>query len=170
MSSSGGGCESIFLAHCLVLIDVKLGTACVTEDTALCFEALDGLPGPYIKDFLAKLGHQGGFAAQATVWLHDNHDKIATDKQCNATPLSRVLDVIQVSTPFSSDSRLPELQPFAPLPIHLDQATNQSCLKVPPTAMSYLLEVLRISVGIQFSNRSKVRERRMRKWMEWPRI
>ncbi|WWC89270.1 inosine triphosphate pyrophosphatase [Kwoniella dendrophila CBS 6074] len=37
----------------------KLGTACVTEDTALCFEALNGLPGPYIKDFLGNLGHEG---------------------------------------------------------------------------------------------------------------
>ncbi|OCF60637.1 inosine triphosphate pyrophosphatase [Kwoniella mangroviensis CBS 10435] len=37
----------------------KLGTACVTEDTALCFDALNGLPGPYIKDFLGTLGHEG---------------------------------------------------------------------------------------------------------------
>lgn len=29
------------------------------EDTSLCFNALDGLPGPYIKDFLQKLGHTG---------------------------------------------------------------------------------------------------------------
>jgi inosine/xanthosine triphosphate pyrophosphatase family protein len=38
---------------------LQLGTACVTEDTALCFEALKGLPGPYIKDFMANLGHDG---------------------------------------------------------------------------------------------------------------
>lgn len=31
----------------------------MTEDTALCFEALNGLPGPYIKDFLANIGHEG---------------------------------------------------------------------------------------------------------------
>lgn len=31
----------------------------MTEDTALCFEALGGLPGPYIKDFLGQLGHTG---------------------------------------------------------------------------------------------------------------
>jgi len=29
------------------------------EDTSLCFNALQGLPGPYIKDFLEKLGHEG---------------------------------------------------------------------------------------------------------------
>lgn len=32
---------------------------CITEDTALAFGAFDGLPGPYIKDFLAKLGLDG---------------------------------------------------------------------------------------------------------------
>lgn len=31
----------------------------MTEDTALCFDALGGLPGPYIKDFMTKLGHDG---------------------------------------------------------------------------------------------------------------
>jgi len=29
------------------------------EDTCLCFNALKGLPGPYIKFFLEKLGHDG---------------------------------------------------------------------------------------------------------------
>jgi inosine triphosphate pyrophosphatase len=31
----------------------------LTEDTSLCFNALHGLPGPYIKWFLDKLGHDG---------------------------------------------------------------------------------------------------------------
>lgn len=38
-----------------------IGAPCVTEDTALCFEAMGGLPGPYIKDFLGTLGHDGEF-------------------------------------------------------------------------------------------------------------
>lgn len=46
--------------HNYKMLKGQLGTACVTEDTALCFEALGGLPGPYIKDFLDKLGHEGG--------------------------------------------------------------------------------------------------------------
>jgi inosine triphosphate pyrophosphatase len=29
------------------------------EDTSLCFDAMGGLPGPYIKWFLEKLGHDG---------------------------------------------------------------------------------------------------------------
>ena len=31
------------------------------EDTSLCFNALGGLPGPYIKWFLKKLGPEGLF-------------------------------------------------------------------------------------------------------------
>ncbi|KAI5348346.1 hypothetical protein PRUPE_1G060800 [Prunus persica] len=31
----------------------------LVEDTCLCFNALKGLPGPYIKWFLQKLGHEG---------------------------------------------------------------------------------------------------------------
>ncbi|KAL1664479.1 inosine triphosphate pyrophosphatase-like protein [Schizophyllum commune] len=36
-----------------------LNGPCITEDTALCFEAMNGLPGPYIKHFLAALGPAG---------------------------------------------------------------------------------------------------------------
>ncbi|KAJ4456094.1 putative Inosine triphosphate pyrophosphatase [Paratrimastix pyriformis] len=31
----------------------------ITEDTSLCYNALHGLPGPYIKWFLKSLGHEG---------------------------------------------------------------------------------------------------------------
>ncbi|PWN51699.1 putative HAM1-protein [Violaceomyces palustris] len=37
----------------------RLGGPCITEDTALGFDALEGLPGPYIKHFLKSLGHSG---------------------------------------------------------------------------------------------------------------
>jgi len=36
-----------------------LNVPVITEDTCLCFNALKGLPGPYIKWFLDKLGHDG---------------------------------------------------------------------------------------------------------------
>lgn len=36
-----------------------LGCSVITEDTSLCFNALQNLPGPYIKWFLEKCGHQG---------------------------------------------------------------------------------------------------------------
>lgn len=37
----------------------QVGGAVMVEDTSLCFNACGGLPGPYIKWFLAKLGHDG---------------------------------------------------------------------------------------------------------------
>lgn len=36
-----------------------VGGPCITEDTALCYAALNGLPGPYIKQFMVELGHEG---------------------------------------------------------------------------------------------------------------
>ncbi|ORY33949.1 DNA repair-related protein [Naematelia encephala] len=69
-----GSTQEVAIAKCRAAAE-KLGTACVTEDTALCFEALDGLPGPYIKDFMAKIGHDGlntlldGFPTRAATAL-----------------------------------------------------------------------------------------------------
>merc|ERR1712178_283781 len=37
----------------------QVGGAVIVEDTCLCFKAMKGLPGPYIKWFLDKLGHDG---------------------------------------------------------------------------------------------------------------
>lgn len=37
----------------------QINGPCITEDTALCFKAFNGLPGPYIKHFLKALGHEG---------------------------------------------------------------------------------------------------------------
>ncbi|BGP37090.1 nucleoside triphosphate pyrophosphohydrolase ham1 [Rhodotorula kratochvilovae] len=36
-----------------------IGGPCITEDTALAFEALGGLPGPFIKYFMKAVGHEG---------------------------------------------------------------------------------------------------------------
>eukprot|EP00256_Glycine_max_P065282 XP_025979877.1 inosine triphosphate pyrophosphatase isoform X2 [Glycine max] len=38
---------------------VQVNGPVLVEDTCLCFNALKGLPGPYIKWFLQKLGHEG---------------------------------------------------------------------------------------------------------------
>ena len=35
---------------------LKCDTAVMIEDVSLCFNALKGLPGPYIKDFLTNVG------------------------------------------------------------------------------------------------------------------
>jgi len=53
-----GTTQEVALAKCSHAAEI-IGGPCITEDTALCFEALGGLPGPYIKHFLEKLGLEG---------------------------------------------------------------------------------------------------------------
>ncbi|KAF5391653.1 hypothetical protein D9757_002446 [Collybiopsis confluens] len=53
-----GSTQEVAIAKCKRAAELLNGP-CITEDTALCFEALDGLPGPYIKYFLEKVGHKG---------------------------------------------------------------------------------------------------------------
>lgn len=50
--------EDIAREKCRLAAEACKG-AVMCEDTLLCYNALQGLPGPYIKWFLAKLGHQG---------------------------------------------------------------------------------------------------------------
>ncbi|KAF8058910.1 inosine triphosphate pyrophosphatase [Scenedesmus sp. PABB004] len=50
--------EEISIEKCRIAAQ-QLGGAVMVEDTSLCFNALQGLPGPYIKWFLEKLGHDG---------------------------------------------------------------------------------------------------------------
>eukprot|EP01102_Stenamoeba_stenopodia_P017738 TRINITY_DN6400_c0_g1_i1.p1 TRINITY_DN6400_c0_g1~~TRINITY_DN6400_c0_g1_i1.p1 ORF type:complete len:214 (+),score=64.69 TRINITY_DN6400_c0_g1_i1:53-643(+) len=53
-----GDPEEISKEKCRIAAKQVNGPVMV-EDTALCFNALKGLPGPYIKWFLEKLGHDG---------------------------------------------------------------------------------------------------------------
>jgi len=53
-----GTTQQVALAKCRSAAQ-QLKGPCITEDTALSFHALNGLPGPYIKDFLGNLGHDG---------------------------------------------------------------------------------------------------------------
>lgn len=53
-----GTIEEISLDKCRRAANAIQGPVLV-EDTCLCFNALKELPGPYIKWFLQKLGHQG---------------------------------------------------------------------------------------------------------------
>ena len=46
--------------------------ACLTEDVSLCFNSLNGLPGPYIKDFLEGVKPEG-----LVKMLHGFEDKTA---------------------------------------------------------------------------------------------
>jgi len=53
-----GSTQDVAREKCRRAADLT-GGPCITEDTALCFKALNGLPGPYIKWFLRELGHDG---------------------------------------------------------------------------------------------------------------
>ncbi|KAG1735023.1 inosine triphosphate pyrophosphatase-like protein [Suillus lakei] len=53
-----GTTQEVAIAKCRRAAEL-LGKSCITEDTALCFVAYNGLPGPYIKHFLKTLGHEG---------------------------------------------------------------------------------------------------------------
>ncbi|EGU12802.1 putative DNA repair-related protein [Rhodotorula toruloides ATCC 204091] len=53
-----GTTEEVAKAKCKAAAEI-VGGPCITEDTALAFEALGGLPGPYIKYFLKAVGLEG---------------------------------------------------------------------------------------------------------------
>ena len=67
-----GEIEDICKKKCLEAAKIVQGPVLV-EDTCLCFNALGGLPGPYIKWFLEKLGPEG-LSKLLTGW----EDKTAT--------------------------------------------------------------------------------------------
>ena len=50
--------QDIAIAKCVAAAEEAPG-AVMVEDTCLCFNALNGLPGPYVKWFLQKIGHAG---------------------------------------------------------------------------------------------------------------
>lgn len=50
--------EFIVLEKCKLAVKEVKGPV-IVEDTSLCYNALHGLPGPYVKWFLDKLGHYG---------------------------------------------------------------------------------------------------------------
>lgn len=54
-----GACAEAICRDKCRLAAREAGGAVMVEDTSLCFNAMGGLPGPYIKWFLEKLGHDG---------------------------------------------------------------------------------------------------------------
>ncbi|GAA6000245.1 hypothetical protein JCM5350_005898 [Sporobolomyces pararoseus] len=53
-----GTTQEVAIAKVKAAAEVVKGP-CITEDTALGFEALGGLPGPFIKYFMKSVGHEG---------------------------------------------------------------------------------------------------------------
>ena len=54
-----GEIEQIARLKCMSAVEKEPGRELLVEDTALCFNALGGMPGPYIKWFLDKIGPEG---------------------------------------------------------------------------------------------------------------
>ncbi|KAI1261278.1 inosine triphosphate pyrophosphatase [Xylariaceae sp. FL1019] len=53
-----GTVEDVTREKCRVAADI-VGGPVLVEDTCLCFNALNGLPGPYVKWFMSSIGHEG---------------------------------------------------------------------------------------------------------------
>ncbi|KAJ4389152.1 nucleoside triphosphate pyrophosphohydrolase ham1 [Gnomoniopsis smithogilvyi] len=53
-----GTLEEVTIAKCRTAAE-QVGGPVLVEDTCLCFNALNGLPGPYIKWFMQDIGHTG---------------------------------------------------------------------------------------------------------------
>jgi len=53
-----GNPEDIAAEKCRIAANLLQGP-CITEDTCLCYNAMNGLPGPYIKWFMQSIGHEG---------------------------------------------------------------------------------------------------------------
>ncbi|KAI8072883.1 inosine triphosphate pyrophosphatase [Gongronella butleri] len=53
-----GTTQDIAIEKCKMAADILQGP-CMTEDTCLCFNAMNGMPGPYIKWFLSSVGLEG---------------------------------------------------------------------------------------------------------------
>ncbi|EGS20966.1 putative ham1 family protein [Thermochaetoides thermophila DSM 1495] len=54
----GSSMEEVTIDKCRRAAEL-VGGPVLVEDTCLCFNALNGLPGPYIKWFLKSIGHEG---------------------------------------------------------------------------------------------------------------
>lgn len=76
-----------------------LNKSVIVEDTSLCFNALNGMPGPYIKSFYEKIGNEGlvklldGYTDKtiyalclfAYVNKHDKDNVMIFEGRCNGT-------------------------------------------------------------------------------------
>lgn len=75
-----GGVDEVSIKKCQEAAR-RLKTPVLIEDTALCFNALGGLPGPYIKWFLEKLEPEGLFKL-LTGWEDKSAEAVCTFAYC----------------------------------------------------------------------------------------
>lgn len=76
--------EEVSRYKCIEASRLLPGTPVLIEDTCLCFNALSGLPGPYIKSFLERIGPEGLFKLLSG-WEDKSAEAVCTFAYCNGT-------------------------------------------------------------------------------------
>ncbi|XP_020913729.1 inosine triphosphate pyrophosphatase [Exaiptasia diaphana] len=76
-----GESDEISIEKCKVAFE-KIQGPVIVEDTCLCFNALGGLPGPYVKWFLKKIGPEGLFR-MLTGWEDKSAYALCTFAYCS---------------------------------------------------------------------------------------
>lgn len=84
-----GEIDDICRSKCRAAADLIKGPV-IIEDTCLCFNAMKGLPGPYIKWFLDKLGPEG-LHQMLHGWEDKSAEAICTFAYCAGEPKDPVL-------------------------------------------------------------------------------
>ena len=84
-----GEIEDICIRKCRTAAKIVQGPV-IIEDTCLCFDALEGLPGPYIKWFLDKLGPVG-LHAMLVGFENKGAQAVCTFAYCEGKPDDEVL-------------------------------------------------------------------------------
>ncbi|XP_012257742.2 inosine triphosphate pyrophosphatase [Athalia rosae] len=79
-----GEIEEICRDKCRAAAEIVKGPV-VVEDTSLCFNAMNGLPGPYIKWFLEKLGVEK-LPTMLAGWEDKSAQAVCTFAYCNGDP------------------------------------------------------------------------------------
>lgn len=76
-----GEIDDICKNKCRAAVDLIKGPV-IIEDTCLCFNAMNGLPGPYIKWFLDKLGPEGLYQ-MLNGWEDKTAEAVCTFAYCS---------------------------------------------------------------------------------------
>ncbi|XP_032682922.1 inosine triphosphate pyrophosphatase [Odontomachus brunneus] len=83
-----GEIDDISRDKCRAAAEVVKGPV-IIEDTCLCFNALKGLPGPYIKWFLEKLGPEGLYR-MLNGWQDKSAEAVCTFAYCSGEADAKV--------------------------------------------------------------------------------
>lgn len=84
-----GEIDDICRNKCRAASDLVKGPV-IIEDTCLCFNALKGLPGPYIKWFLDKLGPEGLYQ-MLHGWEDKTAEAVCTFAYCSGEPEAPII-------------------------------------------------------------------------------